>query len=142
MVKAAAKAAYADNFIEELPDKYESFLGESGIRLSGGQKQRIALARALIRRPRILILDDAFSKLDFETEEKILSNIQDEMKRMVTIIITHRLSTIRKADEIIVIKNGEVIERGTHISLMKDAGYYAKVFKNQFMDRQMETLIQ
>ncbi len=124
------------------PDGLETLVGERGVSLSGGQKQRIALARALIREPRILILDDAFSSLDIETEEKILSNIQSEIQSMTTLIITHRLSTVRNVDEILVLKNGCIVEHGSHEDLIQNTGYYQKVFKNQLLAREMEILIQ
>ena len=126
--------------IETFPNGMETFVGERGVSLSGGQKQRIALARALLGHPRILILDDAFSNLDVETEEKILFAIRQECKNMATLIITHRLSTVRNADEIVVMERGRIVERGCHRQLASSSGYYGKILKNQMLTREMELL--
>ncbi|MFQ5717565.1 MAG: ABC transporter ATP-binding protein, partial [Nitrospinales bacterium] len=123
--------------ISSFPQGLETLVGERGVSLSGGQKQRIALARALLRKPKILILDDAFSSLDVETEETILKNIGNYIRGMTTIIVTHRLSTIRHVDQIAVMENGEIIERGTHADLLQNGGYYHKVFKSQALAREM-----
>ena len=117
-VREAAKAAQADEFIEALPEGYETVIGERGHTLSGGQRQRIAIARALVMDPRILILDDATSSVDVETELKIRRALQEVTYGRTTFIIAHRPSTISLADEIVVLDKGRVVERGTHEELM------------------------
>jgi len=128
--------------LSHFPQGLETLVGERGVSLSGGQKQRIALARALIRKPKILVLDDAFSSLDIETEEKILKNIRDYIKGITAIIVTHRLSTIRNADRIVVMDDGRIVETGSHSELMRGGEYYSQVFKNQMLAREMEILMQ
>ena len=127
--------------IKNFPEGLETLVGERGVSLSGGQKQRIALARALLGRPKILILDDAFSSLDVETEEKVLFALRKELKKTATLVITHRLSTARDADEIIVMEEGRIIQRGEHARLASTSGYYKNVLKNQIVARKMEFLI-
>ena len=127
--------------IEKFSRGLETFVGERGVSLSGGQKQRIALARALLGYPKILILDDAFSNLDVETEEKILSTIRRGLGSIATLIITHRLSTVRDADEIVVMQEGQIIERGSHAQLANGSGYYRKILNNQILAREMEMLM-
>ena len=133
-LKAAAKAAYADNFIEELPDKYESFLGESGIRLSGGQKQRIAIARAILKDPEILLLDEATSALDAESERQVQMALEKLMQNRTSLIIAHRLATVKNADRIIVMDAGAVIAQGTHRELMQSSELYANLAELQFSE--------
>lgn len=133
-VKAAAKAAYADNFIEELPDKYESFLGESGIRLSGGQKQRIAIARAILKDPEILLLDEATSALDAESERQVQMALEKLMQDRTSLIIAHRLATVKNVDRIIVMNAGTVIAQGTHRELMQNSELYANLAELQFSE--------
>ena len=133
-VKAAAKAAYADNFIEELPDKYESFLGESGIRLSGGQKQRIAIARAILKDPEILLLDEATSALDAESERQVQMALEKLMQKRTSLIIAHRLATVKNVDRIIVMDAGTVIAQGTHRQLMQNSELYANLAELQFSE--------
>jgi len=127
--------------VERFPDGLDTLIGERGVSLSGGQKQRIALARALIKRPQVLILDDAFSHLDSETEEEILENIQGQLRQTTTLIISHRLSAIRGADQIIVMDAGQIIEQGSHASLVRGGGVYAGLFQNQLLAREMEILL-
>ena len=133
-LKAAAKAAYADNFIGELPDKYESFLGESGIRLSGGQKQRIAIARAILKDPEILLLDEATSALDAESERQVQMALEKLMQNRTSLIIAHRLATVKNVDRIIVMDAGAVIAQGTHRELMQSSELYANLAELQFSE--------
>ena len=121
----AAKQANIHDFIEELPDGYDTFVGERGTRLSGGQKQRISIARVFLKNPPILILDEATSALDNESERWIQQSLDELSKDRTTITIAHRLSTIRNADEIIVITEDGIAERGTHESLLEKGGIYA-----------------
>ena len=127
-VRAAARTAQADDFIEALPEGYETVIGERGFSLSGGQRQRIAIARALVMDPRILILDDATSSVDVETEFRIRAALQEVMRGRTTFIIAHRPSTISLAEEVIVLDHGQIEERGTHEDLMAAGGLYAHMF--------------
>ncbi len=127
----AASLAGAHDFILELPEGYDTVLGEQGTSLSGGQKQRIAIARALISNPRLLIFDEAISALDYESERIIQDNMQSICKQWTVFIIAHRLSTVRMADRIIVIEQGRIIESGNHKQLLELNGYYAKLHSHQ-----------
>ena len=128
----AAKEANIHDFIMSLPDGYDTFVGERGTRLSGGQKQRISIARVFLKNPPILILDEATSALDNESERHIQMSLEKLSKNRTTITIAHRLSTIQNADEIIVINNEGIAERGTHRELMERDGIYAHYYKMQF----------
>ena len=114
-----------------LPNRLETLVGEKGVALSGGQKQRISIARALIKNPEILILDDSLSAVDAKTETTIIKNIQNERAGKTTIITTHRLSAVQHADHIIVLDNGTIIEEGTHASLLKQEGWYKEQYERQ-----------
>ncbi|MDI6802205.1 MAG: ATP-binding cassette domain-containing protein, partial [Thermodesulfovibrionales bacterium] len=128
----AAKAAYAHEFIMELSDGYETKIGERGIRLSGGQKQRITMARAILRNPSILILDEATSSLDTESEQKVQKALEKLMEGRTTIVIAHRLSTVLKATKIIVMSRGRIIQHGSHEELLLAGGLYQELYAMQF----------
>jgi len=128
--------------LERWPEGLETMVGERGVSLSGGQKQRIALARALIRNPRILILDDAFSSLDIETESIIFDNIRKLTGSLTLLLITHRLSVTRQVDQIVVMEHGRIVERGSHQTLMDNQGLYQRMYTNQALAREMEILLQ
>lgn len=131
----AAKAAYADEFIRRLPDGYKSDLGEQGVRLSGGQRQRIAIARALLKNPKILLLDEATSALDAESEKKVQLALKKLMDGRTTVIIAHRLATILHADQIVVMDSGKKIAQGSHEELLESSSLYARLAQLQFSDR-------
>ncbi len=135
--KAADIAGLADD-IKDFPGRYEQLVGERGITLSGGQKQRTAIARAIMRDPRILILDDSLSAVDTYTEEKILHNLRDVRQDRTTLIVSHRVSTIRDADLICVLHQGRIIERGTHDELLKFNGEYAELYQRQLLEEEIE----
>ncbi|MFB4167661.1 ABC transporter ATP-binding protein [Virgibacillus sp. JSM 102003] len=132
----AAKRAQAHDFIMEMPEGYGTMLGERGMGLSGGQKQRIAIARAICINPSILVLDDATSAVDMETEFKIQKALKEVMKGRTTFIIAHRISSLKHADEILVLEHGEIVERGTHETLVKNNGPYQRVYDIQYQDRE------
>jgi ATP-binding cassette subfamily B protein len=134
-VFAAARLAIADEFISKLPEGYQSFLGDRGIRLSGGQKQRIAIARVLLKNPALLLLDEATSALDAESELLVQRALEAAMDHRTTIVIAHRLSTVKQADKILVLENGRIIETGTHSDLILRSGLYARLAKLQFTDQ-------
>jgi ATP-binding cassette, subfamily B, multidrug efflux pump len=136
-VRAAAEAANIAADIESFPDKYQTMVGERGIALSGGQKQRIAIARALIRNPRILILDDALSSVDTQTEDKILNHLREVMRGRTTIFISHRVSTVRNADRIAVLHGGRIVELGTHDELIAREGYYTDLYNKQLLEEEL-----
>ncbi|WP_405152986.1 ABC transporter ATP-binding protein [Paenibacillus sp. FSL K6-0108] len=130
----AAKLAKAHEFIMEFPEGYDTVVGERGMGLSGGQKQRIAIARALLKNPKILVLDDATSAVDMETEHEIQSGFQEVMRGRTTFIIAHRISSLRHADEILVLDEGRVVQRGTHKDLIEQSGPYRDVYEIQYAD--------
>lgn len=133
-VITASSIAQAHKFITQMPAGYETIVGERGIGLSGGEKQRIAIARALLKKPQILILDDATSSVDMETEFLIQTSLANVMKRKTTIVIAHRISSVKDADEIIVIDKGMICERGTHESLIERQGLYFRMYEDQYKD--------
>ena len=133
-VKKYSKLACSLNFIEDLDEGFNTEIGERGIGLSGGQKQRISIARALVRKSKILILDDATSALDMETEHELLKNLSIKDVKSTTFIIAHRISAVKNADIIIYLENGEIKEKGTHEELLKLKGKYFDIYCNQFKD--------
>jgi ATP-binding cassette subfamily B multidrug efflux pump len=133
----AAEAANIAQDIESFPEQYQTMVGERGITLSGGQKQRTAIARALIRNPRILILDDALSSVDTHTEDKILNHLREVMQGRTTIFISHRVSTVRNADRIAVLHDGRIVESGTHDELLALNGYYSDLYNKQLLEEEL-----
>ena len=131
-VHAAAKAAFADEFILALPQGYDTFLGERGVRLSGGQRQRISIARAMLKNPPLLLLDEATSALDAESERMVQAALESAMKGRTTLVIAHRLATVQKADRIIVLDHAQIVEQGTHAELVERGGVYARLAALQF----------
>ena len=130
----AAEAANADQFIEAMPEGYEEQVGERGLRLSGGQRQRIAIARALLKDPRILIMDEPTSSLDMKSEALVLDALARLMLNRTSVVIAHRPSTIRNADRIVVLSHGEIVEEGSHASLLAEKGLYSMLYESQFAD--------
>src|SRR5450755_745294 len=136
-VDLAAEAANIAQDIEEFPEQYRTLVGERGITLSGGQKQRTAIARAIIRNPRILVLDDALSSVDTHTEDKILNHLREVMRGRTTIFISHRVSTVRNADQIAVLHSGRIVELGTHDELIARNGYYTDLYNKQLLEEEL-----
>ena len=135
-VEAAAKAANAHDFIMQLPNGYETMLGDRGMNISGGQRQRISIARAILKNPQILILDEATSALDTESERVVQEALDRLMVGRTSFVIAHRLSTIKNADKIMVLEKGQLIEQGTHDELMAMDGLYAHLYKIQYRSKE------
>jgi ATP-binding cassette subfamily B protein len=134
----AAEVASIASEIGEFPAKFDTMVGERGITLSGGQKQRSAIARAVIRDPKILILDDSLSSVDTGTEERILRRLESILRQRTTILISHRVSTVQHADQIVVLRDGRIVERGTHAELLERGGYYADLYQKQLLEEELE----
>jgi ATP-binding cassette, subfamily B, multidrug efflux pump len=137
-VQSAAKSADVHQNIMGFNKKYETILGERGITLSGGQKQRVSIARAIIKDPEILLLDDCLSAVDTETEEAILNNLQTICKDKTTIIVSHRVSSAKNADKIIVLDEGRIIEQGSHNQLINEDGYYSALYLKQLSEKELQ----
>jgi len=136
-IEAAAQVSQIRDDIQQFPQKYQTFVGERGITLSGGQKQRVAISRAVLVDPKILILDDALSSVDTYTEEQILKELAKIRKDRTTILISHRISTVQNADEIIVLQDGAIVERGTHSALIALQGVYASLYQKQLLEEEL-----
>ncbi|MDC3318423.1 ABC transporter ATP-binding protein/permease [Flavobacteriaceae bacterium] len=135
IISAATKAVVHQN-IEGFKDKYDTILGERGVTLSGGQKQRVSIARAIIKNPKILVFDDCLSAVDTETEERILANLESVSKDKTTLIISHRVSSAKNADKIIVLDDGEIIQQGSHNQLINENGYYKELYEQQLLEKE------
>jgi ATP-binding cassette subfamily B protein len=133
-VEDAARTAHVHQDVINFPQGYATLLGERGVTLSGGQKQRVSIARALVRKPRILLFDDPLSAVDTATEDAILSGLRRVMKGRTTVIISHRISAVRAADHILVLEHGRVIEEGRHAELVEMGGIYARMYEEQLLE--------
>ena len=139
-VRDAAEIAQMARDVSDFPQGFKTMLGERGITLSGGQKQRTSIARAVLRKPKILILDDALSSVDTYTEEEILTRLRNVMNGRTSIIISHRISTVKDADQIVVMNDGRIVERGTHDQLVEIGGIYAELHRKQLLEEELDQL--
>ena len=133
---APAKNAVVHQNIVDFKNGYQTLLGERGVTLSGGQKQRVSIARAIVKNPQILIFDDCLSAVDTETEERILENLEKVSKDKTTFIISHRVSSAKNADKIIILDEGEIIQQGTHYQLLNKKGYYKELYNQQLFEKE------
>jgi len=133
-IQKAAESAYAHDFIMEMPSGYDTVIGERGVKLSGGQRQRLSIARAILKNPAILILDEATSSLDTESEKMVQQALENLMKDRTTLVIAHRLSTVLNANRIVVIDDGRIVEIGRHDELLSHGGIYKKLYAMQFKE--------
>jgi ATP-binding cassette subfamily B protein len=140
LARKAARAAVIDHEIENFPDGYDTVLGERGITLSGGQKQRVAIARAIAADPRILILDDATSAVDTETEHQIGLKMRDEISKRTSIVISHRVSAVKDTDLILYMKDGAIAESGSHDELVVAEGHYARLYRTQLIEEELKRM--
>jgi ATP-binding cassette subfamily B protein len=138
IIEASKTAQLYDN-IMEFPEKFKTIIGERGVTLSGGQKQRLSIARAIIKKPSVLILDDSLSAVDTQTEEKILQGIRSFSRDITTILISHRISTVKTADEILFLDEGSIIEKGTHQDLLEKKGQYYELYQRQLLEEQVRS---
>ncbi len=136
-MERAAAIARLDKDVTDFPKGYDTIVGERGITLSGGQKQRTAIARALMIDPRILILDDALSAVDTYTEEEILTRLRGVMRQRTSLIVAHRISTVKDADQILVLDDGRIVERGRHEELLELDGFYAELYRKQLLEEEL-----
>ena len=134
---ACAAITAVHETIRAFPEGYDTEVGKRGVRLSGGQKQRVAISRAVLKTPKILILDDSFSSVDTYTEEQILQGLREVMKDRTTILVSHRISTVKNADQIIVLHDGAIVEQGTHDALMERDGAYAALYQKQLLEEEL-----
>lgn len=139
-LETAADLAQLTSSIQQFTQQFDTVLGERGVRLSGGQKQRTALARAIIKNPPILILDDAFSSVDVETEERILEQLKGFMRGRTAVLISHRISTVMEADQIVYLKDGRIVERGSHEELLTLRGHYYRLYRRQLLTRELDAM--
>jgi ATP-binding cassette subfamily B protein len=139
-IERATDISQLQRDFEQFPEGYETMVGERGITLSGGQKQRTAISRAVIRKPKILILDDALSSVDTYTEEEILRHLRKVMAERTTLIVSHRISTVRDADVILVLRDGAIVERGQHQELLSRQGAYYELYQRQLLEESLEEL--
>ena len=135
-MRKAARIAQAENFIEKLPEKYNAHISQGGTNVSGGQKQRLSIARAICKNPEIFIFDDAFSALDMKTDAKLRTALKEVTASAVVLIVAQRVSTIKDADQIVVLNNGKVVGKGKHLELLKSCKIYQEIVKSQYSDKE------